>query len=123
MRISDWSSDVCSSDLERPRSPCLVDHERLYQLLGPHCREGLFASGIDTWSRRTDAGAVLPDRTRHHPNREQAVCGDRLRSHLTSNAYLMFGGFEPDRQSVVLGKSVLEMVVLGGCRIIKKKKK
>src|SRR3546814_16222402 len=26
MRISDWSSDVCSSDLARPLNPCAITH-------------------------------------------------------------------------------------------------
>src|SRR3546814_7819067 len=29
MRISDWSSDVCSSDLEREAKPLLLAHENL----------------------------------------------------------------------------------------------
>src|SRR3546814_4929806 len=43
MRISDWSSDVCSSDLDRQRFE-LVEGRRAGQ--GPFQRGGAFAPGI-----------------------------------------------------------------------------
>src|SRR3546814_18980295 len=39
MRISDWSSDVCSSDLER-RKPLLKAGVRLFEMRGPDRADG-----------------------------------------------------------------------------------
>src|SRR3546814_15042850 len=76
MRISDWSSDVCSSDLPGP---------------GPEKR------------------ATSPAAT----GTVGGLAGDEDGG----------AGEEPDRKSVVEGKSVSVRVDLGGRRIIKKKKK
>src|SRR3546814_19172603 len=95
MRISDWSSDVCSSDLKMP--------------LG----EGV---DLDDLARRTPrfTGADLEDLVRRagltalrQDNMVTAVSGDP---------------FE-DRKSVVSGKSVYVRVDLGGRRIITKKQR
>src|SRR3546814_18780078 len=92
MRISDWSSDVCSSDLAWawlwPRAPLLVYPAP--EAHGPPLPEG---SGDNAQARMHPAGDDV-----HH-----------LRAYR-------------DRKSVVEGKSVSERVDLGGRRIIKKKK-
>src|SRR3546814_19163019 len=96
MRISDWSSDVCSSDL-------LALQFRRY----PHAQVYIFDKGFSA------RAAVLAMGGAHHalglgsdgPDSEGALA------------------FQPDRKSVVSGKSVSVRVDLGGRRIIKKKKK
>src|SRR3546814_19975181 len=102
MRISDWSSDVCSSDLavapagqvvQRPGNHLLARArlaENQHIGLGPGQRADLFAQaqhrlGLSEQARRQ----LLP----------------------------------VDRKSVVEGKSVSVRVVLGGSRLIQKKKK
>src|SRR3546814_16277317 len=103
MRSSDWSSDVCSSDLRHLR---------------PHFAIGRshFACGNDDRS----IGAVRSDpgpcrrrefpRLLHSPSRRQALVAQG-------------GGHQRDRKSVVAGKSVSVGVSTGGRGIIKKKKK
>src|SRR3546814_14272283 len=108
MRISDWSSDVCSSDL-RPRcaiSLPLVIAARRVEPLGKRRLS----------RRRTLAFLRL------------LLQGDGLQAELV---VLHCCGFELqpcaqladflDRKSVVEGKRVSVRVVFGGCRIIKKK--
>src|SRR3546814_12016680 len=99
MRISDWSSDVCSSDLlpcddlvqraptqlNRIRAPFHLDHRRTTEVLGETC-------GVD--GRRGDDDLQL------RPLQRQPL--------------------QVDRKSVVSGKSVSVRVDLGGRRIIKK---
>src|SRR3546814_12462816 len=94
MRISDWSSDVCSSDLvpvgsHRPAPPVPRD-------AGP--------------DRRRDPCPHLPRRNRRRTRSRGSGRGRRV-------AYRCGG----DRKSVVSGKSVSVSVDLGGRRIIKKK--
>src|SRR3546814_20596125 len=95
MRISDWSSDVCSSDLcgkDFPQGARIPDHlepDRVHQRID--------ARGAED-AARGDAAR----RHRHH----------RLPAKLARR----------DRKSVVSGKSVLVRVALGGRRIIIKKK-
>src|SRR3546814_20042890 len=100
MRISDWSSDVCSSDLDararthaaRPRPP-----EVHLERQGPPPPEG-------------PLGAPEPLHLPAAPE-EPGGAGE-------GGA----GGERRDRKSVVKGKSVSVRVDLGGRRIIKKKK-
>src|SRR3546814_3326709 len=51
MRISDWSSDVCSSDLDRAEAlaghACLPQAELLAKQLGTQYGEHLVAAGVD----------------------------------------------------------------------------
>src|SRR3546814_14993392 len=95
MRISDWSSDVCSSDLVPP--PHAVD------LPGPLCQPQSALAG-EGHRRRADPGlrprAERPGGAR--PGRRAAAAGDR--------------------KSVVEGKRVSVRLDLGGRRIIKKKR-
>src|SRR3546814_12977964 len=95
MRISDWSSDVCSSDLESAVGQAI--------LRPPGVRSPAELRG-------GGAAAGLPGQASHR-------AGVRL---LSAPA-----GIEApaDRKSVVWGKSVSVRVDLGGRRIHKKKKK
>src|SRR3546814_13495652 len=96
MRISDWSSDVCSSDLDND----------IGELLGTRGRE----FGVNTGRKRRCGwfDAVLV-------RQSAAVSG------ITGIALTKLDILE-DRKSVVKGKSVSIRVDLGGRRIIKKKK-
>src|SRR3546814_19128608 len=108
MRISDWSSDVCSSDL-RGRitflSLCLKGsrYQAPWGAASPNgpLRRRVF--GMDVPAGGTDAGRTFTP-------------SSRVNSPVSSNALI-------DRKSVVAGKSVSVRVDLGGRRIVKKKKK
>src|SRR3546814_16644780 len=102
MRISDWSSDVCSSDLRS---------------ISGACRSG---------SREPPARPVpQPDKFGadwevFDSLRLRGTYGTGFR---IPNVPELFGGVaEGDRKRVVSGKSVSVSVDLGGRRIIKKKK-
>src|SRR3546814_20922477 len=103
MRISDWSSDVCSSDLVQPGTS-----------------RGTFLMTIG--SRKTTPPRILrivPFGDFHiflRLNSSTRASSGVMVAHLTPTPYL-------DRKSVVLGKSVSVRVDLGGSRLIKKKKK
>src|SRR3546814_14577601 len=91
MRISDWSSDVCSSDLIVVRPP-------------RHRASGRRPARDQPRPDLRARGAAALDRAPHRPGP-----ADPLRRR------------RPDRKSVVLGKSVTVRVDLGGRRIIKNK--
>src|SRR3546814_11609773 len=97
MRISDWSSDVCSSDL--PTSPWRVGCGNRCRVRGSRFSgDGLHREG----SIAAEAAPTLP-LSAAPPNGRCTPAADR--------------------KSVVSGKSVSVRVDLGGGRIIKKKKK
>src|SRR3546814_16364929 len=109
MRISDWSSDVCSSDLRYPI---------LFRAICP-----------DDWTEETiDWTEVRDEIVRvHGAKRMITVLAGGQDFEPTG---LNYTGSGPswsrrtvDRKSVVEGKSVSVRVDLGGSRIIKKKKK
>src|SRR3546814_12575330 len=113
MRISDWSSDVCSSDL-------LVDRICHSSLMIADFRNGTFGENLTIWSchftARFGAASIsgakalvrTPNVTRH-----DYVSGRPDTVHWISI----------DRKRGVLGKSVSVRVELGGRRLIKKKNK
>src|SRR3546814_18699524 len=98
MRISDWSSDVCSSDLPHVARVEILPRLAVDPELNPQrVRIGNLVGGHDPGSDRCEAVVRLVEQT----VREM---------------------IEPeDRKSVVEGKSVSVRVELGGRRIIKKK--
>src|SRR3546814_10948304 len=105
MRISDWSSDVCSSDLPLH---LLLDHlgDGVLERLG----RGAGINGVDRDRRRSD-------------RRELGYREPQERQ--TANQHDHDGaeqGEDGDRKSVVWGKSVTERVDLGGCSSMRKKK-
>src|SRR3546814_11682182 len=126
MRISDWSSDVCSSDLRRPRAaPRRGRRPRQRAALRPGAaglippewrrngavRRPVFRPALHKQGRRTTEDAMA---LRHDPQRVSAA--EFIRG---------FAGWrlQADRKSVVSGKSGSVRVDLGGRRIIKKKRK
>src|SRR3546814_12463623 len=104
MRISDWSSDVCSSDL-RKVSPIAAGSGLLLRRGGLGGRGGRFRAGRGDLRRAAEPGDRL----------------DRIFELEVLDAFLfeILGG---DRKSVVEGKRVSVRVDLGGRRYIKKKK-
>src|SRR3546814_10994728 len=123
MRISDWSSDVCSSDLEL-HPVAGIGERRIEQPLrgagdrgGAHERGEMQTRGIpvDADFLRADDGQRTGRRRLALSAREQDRAGRgrfaRLREQIARG----------DRKSVVWGKSVSVRVDLGGRRSIKKK--
>src|SRR3546814_20189279 len=111
MRISDWSSDVCSSDLRRLLTPSNFPSSRCNDGEPPQKFPWTQATTqLRRDARRVDGGArdrLVPDHRRGVDRRQEPT---RL-------------PHQRDRKSVVKGKSVSVRVDLGGSRIIKKKKK
>src|SRR3546814_13675169 len=101
MRISDWSSDVCSSDLGESIEVHTIDCKTL--------ESGVDADWVDlSWDRNSTGGtARLSVILKNEPGALAAVAN-------------IFGA-NKDRKSVVAGKSVSVRVDLGGRRIIKNK--
>src|SRR3546814_2897889 len=86
MRISDWSSDVCSSDLQFGLAPALCPCERrellLHRRLHPHLPRPLLRflqaaarGGVDAWPRHlpADDGHRLPGRSAEHTSELQSL--------------------------------------------------
>src|SRR3546814_17553747 len=103
MRISDWSADVCSSDLpvEAPSREAFA----AAVLRGPGQQQAAVSGDRDAVRQHADLDLVEPRPHHHALHRRQ----DRQ--------------FRIDRKSVLEGKSVSVRVDLGGRRIIKKKSK
>src|SRR3546814_12920076 len=94
MRISDWSSDVCSSDLRHAKSGQHLDPNREFS---------------------AKFGIAL-ERVCQYPARQQR----ERESAAIDHAHVgRFGVFFGDRKSVVSGKSVSVSLDLGGRRIYK----
>src|SRR3546814_19972178 len=105
MRISDWSSDVCSSDL-RDDAPPVVGDDALHgadarDAAGHGERDGL-RDPVDV--RESASGAQVFFAHRHHERGRRAAESGK------------------DRKGVVKGKGVSVRVDLGGRRINKKNK-
>src|SRR3546814_15097668 len=115
MRISDWSSDVCSSDLEQQRQAKRLDERALEpDEIEPELRQAEPRALIDAGERaggrefERDAGPV----SRHFRGAERDDSARRIVDDVARAG---------DRKSVVSGKSVSVLVDLGGLRIIKNK--
>src|SRR3546814_20888654 len=115
MRISDWSSDVCSSDLTAVEPVvdfgAVQDHVRsVIEGIAPH----------DSVERFESLGVrVLRAAARFVGPVEVLAAGLRVRA----RRFVVAPGSSPavDRKSVWLGKRVSVRVDLGGGRILKKK--
>src|SRR3546814_16465764 len=109
MRISDWSSDVCSSDLQSRIAPALDGQK-------PRWRRGcldLRSFGFGRGVRRARLAARRPFAAAWGEADHESVAdaADCFRSH-----------GDTDRKSVVEGKGVSVRVDVGGSRVNKKKK-
>src|SRR3546814_13626299 len=98
MLISDWSSDVCSSDLRRCR---------------PRRRRGRETDTILFARARLKGGAMTAES-------QQVAAGADSAATLADTGH--HGHAHQDRKSVVSGKSVSVRVDRGGRRILQKKK-
>src|SRR3546814_18285747 len=110
MRISDWSSDVCSPDLYRPRS-----------YPGPSkCR--VFASRLHRGGK--PVALAQADCRLRYPMDPLSGCDDPGRDPPRFAASRRWRAYRrrQDRKSVVEGKSVSVRVAIGGCAFVKKKK-
>src|SRR3546814_14229478 len=108
MRISDWSSDVCSSDLDHALGDVENDHHRECVVVGALELE-LLAQIDDRHDGAAQIDHALDEVRRVGNARDGVVTADLL-------------DFENDRKSVVEGKSVSVRVDPGGRRIIKQQK-
>src|SRR3546814_13885053 len=108
MRLSDWSSDVCSSDLRslsrRPRGTTKTPSGTA---LRPR---PVRLTAASTCTDATGAGAIASSARAQPPTSVSSV------THRTE-VWMAIG---LDRESVVLGKGVSVRVDLGGRRILKK---
>src|SRR3546814_12683243 len=119
MRISDWSSDVCSSDLSGAG-----------EQLAQHCRvvaAGAAGGGRAGLARRLAARAHVPEagpaRRRAAGARPAHAAAAGARRRRGARARLRLGiGRRPERKSAVSGKSVSVRVDLGGRRSLTQKK-
>src|SRR3546814_3465740 len=110
MRISDWSSDVCSSDLRRRACPTSAPRRdrSVRSFRGVERRDRSVRSFRSGRSVRSGPASAVAGHAGWWPEGPGEVVGLRL---------------PEDRKSVVSGKSVAVRVDLGCCRNIKKKKK
>src|SRR3546814_16832300 len=105
MRISDWSSDVCSSDLPIQRHHIVLEIEQVVGNGGVHRHPHIVARNHGRGGQHPCAVRACAERQGYGPRQCGATRGDL-----------------PDRKSVVWGKSVSVRLDLGGVSIIKKKK-
>src|SRR3546814_19400669 len=119
MRISDWSSDVCSSDLEDRHREHREDVDQ-QRAIGAGTRRRLAIAGkppaIELDQRPRDQHAEADDEEARPPAEQ---IGEDRATELPPDR----SAIDPDRKSVVAGKRGSVRVDLGGCRIIKKKNK
>src|SRR3546814_14948429 len=120
MRISDWSSDVCSSDLDARDIPLYVAAQVLGAIVAAwllyyiaqgspafDIANGLAANGYDAGS----------------PGGYDIWSALIIEIVLTAGfVWVIMGSTDGDRKSVVEGKGVSGRVDIGGRRLIKKKK-
>src|SRR3546814_11068171 len=100
MRISDWSSDVCSSDLPDAELPRELDQRVAHMLHQEHCL-GCRLEAVSLSRKQCDSEPLFePLEQRAHGGLAHA---------------------EKDRKRVVEGKGVSVRVDLGGRQVIKKK--
>src|SRR3546814_17887420 len=109
MRISDWSSDVCSSDL-------LVEHE-VRVVHREHVLTRVLAELIGAEARK------IRMRGRRADLRDLGLGEDRCSSQRGGGGEAADGQHEGDRKSGGQGKRVAGRVGLGGGGVSKKKKK
>src|SRR3546814_17632589 len=115
MRISDWSSDVCSSDLLLPSVGVSAGYSReAISEHGKFAALGAPTSASDFWQLGFEASWELDLWGRARRSREGAAAAFEA---------TVYEREEADRKSVVSGKTVSVSGDLGGGRRIKKKKR
>src|SRR3546814_17654144 len=125
MRISDWSSDVCSSDLAEPNGkPCRS--QRIAIVAGDPIRsqsesDERACDDNGTQSRQSDATQCPVSRHQSMQSSKPLIRLLALWLGRRSFPTQSDRGRSRDRKSVVSGKSVSVRVDLGGRRLIKNK--
>src|SRR3546814_11550842 len=112
MRISDWSSDVCSSDLAEKHRGLLAD--------GDHVDLDALVLPLPDLAQQL-AEQVVVEAAGEAAVGRHAQVADPLRVLALDHVRMAVIGIG-DRKSVVSGKSVSVRVDVGGRRVIKKKK-
>src|SRR3546814_18558304 len=110
MRISDWSSDVCSSDLGRFETRGLGRERKLVEALND-------GSSVEYGHVRFALGDPRSSGTWRSPDGSVALLGTRYYDVPRYGLVRVTS----DRKSVCTGEGVYVRVVRGGCRIINKK--
>src|SRR3546814_15832039 len=114
MRISDWSSDVCSSDLTFPGGKKVL--ENIWLSFLPGAKIGVLGPN----------GAGKSTLLKIMAGRDDGFTGEAWAAEGVKVGFLeqepKLDSSKTDRKSVVEGKSVAERVAPGGRRIFKKKK-
>src|SRR3546814_16698317 len=105
MRISDWSSDVCSSDLL-----AALPESDVPEAPAPKPAVAASYTGLASWYGAKFHGRLTASGERYD-----------MAALTAAHQTLPFGSRVRDRKSVVSGKSVSVRVDLGGRRIIKNK--
>src|SRR3546814_18371250 len=103
MRISDWSSDVCSSDLEKHSIDIAVAEDKLSQAIGRGGQNVRLASKLTGWQ----LNVMTQDQVTAKSDAEQEAARQLFMDKLE---------VDQDRKSVVEGKSVSVSVDLGCAR-------
>src|SRR3546814_15449682 len=122
MRISDWSSDVCSSDLERLAQFRIHTRRELLQGLVEPRRETLCGRRRQRTRPVADlVGKYAGDAGDDYHVQQQAEEHRRpAMDRQQGFGFALRQADNVDRKSVVWGKRVVVRVVLGGCSSIKK---
>src|SRR3546814_11784109 len=136
MRISDWSSDVCSSDLHQRLLIDELNHRvkntlAIVQAMAQQTFKGdaRLRAASEVFQGRLSALSTAHNilvRDRWSPASLTQIVRDVVKPHRGADERVRIAGPDvtiPDRKSVVSGKSVSVRVDLGGRRIIKTQKK
>src|SRR3546814_13444902 len=129
MRISDWSSDVCSSDLRRrPSAAPFTGPRRREQAADRRGVATVRQARLSIWPARGLRLILIPQQRGEGAHRFRLVAvphrardREKIRPRLDQRPGVRGRDPAEDRKSVVWGKSVSVRVDLGGRRIIKKK--
>src|SRR3546814_11634671 len=124
VRISYWSSDVCSSDLPAFDSGATCSASPSPKTSSPWSKDGSCYDALSLFRFSSTAQCRPSQRAslahQHGFAEMEFYC--RRYTHEKA-AFIPRPPRQPDRKSVVQGKSVLGRVDLGGRRLTKKKKK
>src|SRR3546814_14994452 len=116
MRISDWSSDVCSSDLEQSES----NNQTTVEQAGVNASSYVNQSGVATAANPNKVDVSQKGNGAESFVAQTGAILNEVEVDQDGNSYSMVLQ-DGDRKSVVSGKSVSVRVDLGGRRIINKK--
>src|SRR3546814_11808706 len=121
MRISDWSSDVCSSDLWAERAETAAERDRELAARAAALDEELAALAAAPPDLKHRAQALADEAQAARESEAAAVAALREGEQGAKVADRKLADANEDRKSGVAGKSVAVRVDTGGARSIKKK--